>query len=123
MDPFRHIKDTVCPNCGAEMISESRDHRHTNGQWNERRGFACGLKLHYSPNMGRVALESRYGHRDEDTQFDSMCRKDPRLIAHREKAVEEIPNLRILLDGAGLSDGLRARMEVALTEHEKWGRR
>lgn len=121
MDPFRHIKDAVCPNCGAEMISESRDHRHTNGHWNERRSFACGLRLHYSPNRGRVGLECRYGHDDDDTQFDSMCRKDPRLLAYKAKVSEEIPKLRVLLDGAGLSPGLRTRVEVALTEHERWG--
>jgi hypothetical protein len=122
MGPFQHIKDTVCPVCGSRMISESRDHQHTNGNWNERRGFDCGLRLHYSPNMGRVALESRYGHHDEDTQFDSMCRKDPRLLAYKAKVNEEIPKLRVLLDGADLSPGLRTRVEVALTEHERWGR-
>ncbi len=53
-----HIKETACPECGCNSIlSMGKMNRHTNGQWNERLKFECGMSLHYSPNFQRVQVE------------------------------------------------------------------
>lgn len=55
-----HITATVaCPECGCTEIRKmEKANKHSNGQWNERLKFGCGLELHYSPNMGGINTEN-----------------------------------------------------------------
>lgn len=54
-----HIKDTHCSTCGAAIVKVEKDHRHTNGKYNEKMAFECGAVLHYSPNFNRVRSSRR----------------------------------------------------------------
>lgn len=112
-----HIKAAKCPLCDAEVTAEFRRHRHTNGEWNEHRHFACGLRLHYSPNFRRVELELQYVVA-EDLWFSSMCKKDPRRVTHEAALNEEVPRIRKLLEKAKMTDVLRARLEEVIDRHE-----
>lgn len=57
-----HINVAVCPECGCSDIRKvEKANKHSNGQWNERLKFDCGLELHYSPNFSRVDVESDCG--------------------------------------------------------------
>lgn len=70
---MQHITATACPDCGsAKVIKFEKSHQHSNGQWNERLTFDCGLMLRYSPNFMRVAVE-------ED------CKKSAAYLAWKEK--------------------------------------
>lgn len=90
-----HIKNVTCPTCGAGMESEGRGQQHTNGHWNERREFSCGLKLHFSPNFMQVELDSPGGRFvPEEERFASMCKKDPRRIEHTKKTDDAKERLR-----------------------------
>lgn len=52
---LRQIATIKCPHCGcSEVVKESSEKQHTNGDWNEHRDFRCGYKLHYIPNFKRV---------------------------------------------------------------------
>ncbi|MBK3439308.1 hypothetical protein [Pseudomonas sp. MF7448] len=57
-----HISVAACPECGCSDIRKvEKANKHSNGQWNERLKFDCGLELHYSPNYSRVDVESDCG--------------------------------------------------------------
>jgi hypothetical protein len=56
-----NIKETKCPDCGcSEIKSEKREDLQYNGFWNEYRTFACGLKLHFSPNSRKTSQAKYY---------------------------------------------------------------
>lgn len=117
---LKHIRDVRCPQCQAEIISESRQSQHTTGEWNEYRVFACGLRLHYSPNMGRVELESRYGYVPEDQRFSSMCRKDPRLTEHKQHAKQALVTVRAALEGLDIPADLAEKLKRTVSEYERY---
>jgi hypothetical protein len=52
-----NIHQEVCDCCGAQIVAETRDSQHCSGEYNETRRFGCGMKLHYSPNFRRIAIE------------------------------------------------------------------
>lgn len=62
---LKKIKELKCAECGAEMVAEKKEHKHTNGHWNEYRKFRCGRSLHFSPNFMTVEIEQE-------------CHKNPR---------------------------------------------
>lgn len=47
---LKYIKETVCSECGAVVVKETRNRKHTNGRKNEEREFECGKTLRYMPN-------------------------------------------------------------------------
>lgn len=56
---LKHITATACPECGCtDTLSIEKRNKHSNGQWNERMSFECGLALHYSPSMRCTSVES-----------------------------------------------------------------
>ena len=55
---LEHIRTVICPHCGCKEITmEAVSNKHSSGDWNEVRNFACGYKLHYYPNMDRIEHE------------------------------------------------------------------
>lgn len=68
-----HITTTACPECGCTEISllEFRD-KYSNGQWNERLTFACGLDLRYSPNLQKVTQEEDCKRSDRAVTWNSQ---------------------------------------------------
>jgi len=69
------IKDEKCNICGAIAVSETRDHQHCDGNWNETRKFKCGNSISYSPNFNRV-------------EWANTCESDPVLIKKSEKRLK-----------------------------------
>lgn len=59
------------PALRSDIRKVEKANKHSNGQWNERLKFDCGLELHYSPNFSRVDVESD-------------CSKSPRAVAWRQ---------------------------------------
>jgi predicted RNA-binding Zn-ribbon protein involved in translation (DUF1610 family) len=49
-----HIDHIYCPDCGADVISETKSNQHCNGYWNEEVKFKCGAVFHFSPNFLKV---------------------------------------------------------------------
>jgi hypothetical protein len=89
---LKHIKDTHCSTCGAEIVRVERNQRHTNGEYNETVAFKCGAALHYSPNFNRVR-ETRRCHRNPtqivvDTFYDILEKK---LISASNKVLANYP--------------------------------
>lgn len=57
---MQHITATACPECGCRKVMKfEKSHQHSNGQWNERLTFDCGLMLHHSPNFSRTDVEEQ----------------------------------------------------------------
>lgn len=65
-----YIRAKACPICNADVVSESCERRHANGQGFEKRRFSCGMELAWSPNFER--LETAQG-----------CPADPHTIRRK----------------------------------------
>jgi len=60
-----YITHAVCPDCHGVVTAESRDNRHTNGEWNESRKFECGARVVYSPNFRTESFKVSCPHTQE----------------------------------------------------------
>jgi hypothetical protein len=47
------LTDTACPSCGAAPVYVEKSSQHCSGEWFEWVKFACGFKIHWSPNFSR----------------------------------------------------------------------
>lgn len=56
---LEYIKADSCPICQAATVAESCERCHTNGEGFERRKFACGMELSWSPNFSRLETSSQ----------------------------------------------------------------
>jgi hypothetical protein len=75
----------TCPTCGAHTVTESIRAVHTNGEGFERREFACGCCLAWSPNFGRLEIAS-------------PCPKDPDVVSLRAKRTAAKDRTKEFLD-------------------------
>ncbi len=54
---LEHLTERSCATCAAPAIrDEAAPQAHCNGTREESRTFACGRKVHYSPNFRRVEV-------------------------------------------------------------------
>lgn len=78
---LKHIKDEVCPHCGAQAVSEYKSERmHSNGTSEETRRFSCGCVLRYSPNFQEVT-------ETEKCEESEIYKKKQSLMLERERKV------------------------------------
>ncbi len=47
---LNNINQDSCE-CGSRVVSETKEHQHSNGEYNESRRFECGAVLRWSPNF------------------------------------------------------------------------
>lgn len=71
-----HITHTTCPDCGAVMISETKNNKHSNGHWNEEVKFKCGAVFKFSPNFMSVTKSNPCSETDEAKEI-----KNKRILA------------------------------------------
>ena len=85
---LKYIKETVCSECGAIVVTETQNRPHTNGRSNEERVFECGKTLHYYPNYNNevISTEKKCPHSKLIIRRD---KKRAKLYEEIIKAVEE----------------------------------
>lgn len=99
-----HINAAVCPECGCSDIRKvEKANKHSNGQWNERMKFDCGLELHYSPNFSCVDVESD-------------CSKSLRAVTWRQrrKAFASVMVDALSQEAGGFNDQNRNMLERSI---------
>ena len=95
-----HIRDEVCPKCGAEVVSESRDYETNSGiVRGEQRSFFCGLNLAYQESV-RHEL--------------GMCSKEPSHLAKIEQRKSFLINLFDFIREGATDDLFKMRIGRAL---------
>lgn len=95
-----NIKETKCPDCGcSEIKSEKREGLHSNGFWNEYRTFACGLKLHFSPNYMKTSQAKYYG-----------CSKSQQAVAKKIKRAEAVQKLDKYIQRLNVDDEFKSKL-------------
>lgn len=90
MEPFKYIKNQVCPFCRAPAVSDSvtvgykgQINVHCNGQTWETRKFGCGYAEQWSPNFERIEVE---GQCTQTMRYNQE-------MADKQSLVEEIKHL------------------------------
>ncbi len=86
---LKHIEDETCFVCGAQIESETRKHKHTNGLWNEYREFTCGKVLHYVPNFKTVVIDK------ECPNTAGELKKRQRREKAKEKLLDYVEALKV----------------------------
>jgi hypothetical protein len=83
-----------CDCCGAKLRSFNVSEQHTNGHWNERYTFECGMSVNWSPNF--MDFE-RHGHRSFDrcprhpeVQYNKMYATIDKVIAQLNQAQDNM---------------------------------
>lgn len=51
---LQHLHYTSCPSCGAALVAERQENKHTNRHFNETQIFECGATIVWSPNFMSV---------------------------------------------------------------------
>lgn len=95
-----HITATACPECGCTEIKRMElSNKHSNGQWNERVAFACGLDLRYSPNHKQVIAEGDCERSDRAVTWKSQRKSIAQAMvdAAKREAGKPDADLSILL--------------------------
>jgi len=111
------ITATACPECGCTDVRKlEKSNKHSNGQWNERIEFACGLKLHYSPNFQRVDREDDCGQSDRAVSWKSQRKSIAKAMieAAKHEAGKPDADLGLLLTRLRIDlDSYRDELEQA----------
>lgn len=95
------IEAVKCADCGADIVSESKDQQHTNGHWNEHRKFSCGGVLHFSPNFMKVLQET-------------VCPKNAVQAAKVTARAQLISKLRTIITNAKVDPEYAAALQDRL---------
>lgn len=96
---MNYLTGDACPVCGETTVvgewvetetlgDETRVLCHVNGARWEHRKFACGQELVYIPNFSRT----------EKSDY-RVCRRDPELLARRERMQRIKAEIETLLSG------------------------
>lgn len=111
-----HIEATTCPECGCNSIlSMGKMNKHTNGHWNERLKFECGMSLHYSPNFQRVQVE---GHCERSASFVAWKEKRKVIAAAMTETARAAAGVPGSVDLSGLARSLRCDLDLYRDELE-----
>ena len=92
------IKELNCPVCGSEAIHETKKDRHTNGHFNEYRGFKCGATLVFSPNFMK-------------TRVSTECPKSKSVIKAEKLRSNSKSKLSEFIDLLNVDDAFKSRVK------------
>ena len=87
-----NIKEMSCPICGEEIIAEERRFNNIKGEYLERRAFACGKILRYSPVYKQIETIQECTRTPEDKEINvkrDKLRKKLVEIVMDEKDIDE----------------------------------
>lgn len=106
MEPFKYIKNQVCPFCGAPAVSDSvttgfngRINVHCNGQTWETRMFGCGYVEQWSPNFQRIEVEGRCtltAHYKEEQERQKDLLKQINTLVDKHQCHEKFKRLVLM---------------------------
>ena len=99
---LEYIKAETCPICQARTVSESCTSVHSNGQGFEKRSFACGMELAWSPNFNRL-------------ETSQQCPKDVNVVNTRKKEVEAKEALLELLETLDVNEKWKNHVRSDIT--------
>jgi len=96
------IKVEVCPWCNnCTIVAESCRNVHCNGQGFERREFACGCAVEWSPNFERL-------------QVANECPKHPDRIARTAKRTKFVDEFWKLVNISDLDEEFKKKLKYLL---------
>ena len=76
MIQFKHIKFDMCPDCGCDQGTATKQlGAHTNGDHNETVTFWCGYALNYSPNFQSFTVLDQCGRTEKERKRKEAVQK------------------------------------------------
>lgn len=88
---LNHIKDEVCPSCGARAVAETQRHQHAHGDWFEEREFHCGHRQKFSPNISKLEVIAECTRSDA---YKSRIEAEKQFILAVAEFIERYPEIR-----------------------------